>query len=223
MPSTSPAHPATPPAETSNVVDVGFRLVSAMRGATLPLDHGYALFSAISRILPEAHGARWLGVHPLEGKRDGDRLVLPGSGCLWLRVPAEKIPMVLRLAAQRLRVLDASWQLGPPIVERLAPVASVDARTVYIKLTGIQAPDDTLLRDRYAAELKRQLAAIGAQGEASLQGKRRIMVAGKSLVGFSVRVTGLDDSGSVLLQSLGLGGKRAMGCGIFRPTRTSHA
>jgi CRISPR-associated protein Cas6 len=44
-------------------------------------------------------------------------------------------------------------------------------------------------------------------------------VAGKRVVGYSVRVAGLSAEQSFRLQSAGLGGKRAMGCGIFRPTR----
>ncbi len=38
------------------IVDLSFRIV----GKTVPLDHGYALYSAITRLLP---AARWLGVN----------------------------------------------------------------------------------------------------------------------------------------------------------------
>ena len=35
-------------------VDLAFRLT----GSKVPVDHGYALYSAISRLLPEIHGAK---------------------------------------------------------------------------------------------------------------------------------------------------------------------
>jgi Cas6 Crispr len=44
-------------------VDLAFRLT----GSKVPVDHGYALCSAISRLLPEIHGAKNIGVHPARG------------------------------------------------------------------------------------------------------------------------------------------------------------
>ena len=41
-------------------VDLAFRLT----GSKVPVDHGYALYSALSRLLPEIHGAKNIGVHP---------------------------------------------------------------------------------------------------------------------------------------------------------------
>jgi hypothetical protein len=46
-------------------VDLAFRLT----GSKVPVDHGYALYSAISRLLPEIHGAKNIGVHPIRGTR----------------------------------------------------------------------------------------------------------------------------------------------------------
>jgi Cas6 Crispr len=47
-------------------VNLAFRLT----GSKVPVDHGYALYSAISRILPEIHGAKNIGVHPIRGMRE---------------------------------------------------------------------------------------------------------------------------------------------------------
>jgi hypothetical protein len=33
----------------------------------LPADHGYLVYSALSRALPEAHGTDGYGVHPIGG------------------------------------------------------------------------------------------------------------------------------------------------------------
>jgi len=48
-------------------VDLAFRLT----GSKIPVDHGYALYSAISRVLPEIHGAANIGVHPIRGTYSG--------------------------------------------------------------------------------------------------------------------------------------------------------
>ena len=45
------------------VIDLAFEL----RGAEIPLDYGYALFAALSRVVPRLHGDRRVGVHPIRG------------------------------------------------------------------------------------------------------------------------------------------------------------
>lgn len=41
-------------------------------GTALPSDHGYAMYSAISRLIPEAHQADWLAVETVPGTARGD-------------------------------------------------------------------------------------------------------------------------------------------------------
>jgi CRISPR-associated protein Cas6 len=48
-------------------VDLAFR----MTGTKVPVDHGYALYSAISRLLPEIHEEKNIGVHPIRGRYSG--------------------------------------------------------------------------------------------------------------------------------------------------------
>ncbi len=47
------------------VIDLSFVLV----GTTIPLDHGYILFSALCRVVPEMHGDLHVGVHPIRGQQ----------------------------------------------------------------------------------------------------------------------------------------------------------
>ena len=67
-----------------SVVDVAFPL----NGKSLPLDHGYALYGALARVLPVLHAehrksvdggsapASW-GVHPVRGLKTGPGLLSP--------------------------------------------------------------------------------------------------------------------------------------------------
>jgi CRISPR-associated protein Cas6 len=68
------------------------------------------------------------------------------------------------------------------------------------------------------------LDSLDVKGTAELprdeQGRYRrriVTIHGKSVVGFSVAVHQLNDDDSIELQSFGVGGRRAMGCGIFNP------
>lgn len=207
------------------VIDLAFPL----RATKVPRDHGYALFSAVSRRIPSVHGGRWLGIHPLSGQPVAEGLTIRAGAHLRLRLPAERIPEVLPLAGQTLDVAGATLSLGIPQVFQLVPAATLDARLVVVKVTrpplkggtAGEAPtiDVQQLASRVDAELHRQLARMDVAGQLTLCGRQRIAVAGKRVVGFSVRVAELSPQGSLRLQEEGLGGKRAMGCGLFRPTR----
>jgi len=207
-------------------VDLSFPLA----GECVPRDHGYALYGALSRVVQVVHGARWLGVHPLSGTpMDDANLRLGQRSELRLRLPAERIAEVLPLAGAKLDVAGSSLRLGAPKVHALEPAASLDARLVAIKLTRAprrlnealerEALDVEGFAERYAGEIARQLAAIGIGGPFELRGRRSVTVGGRRVLGYSVRVIGLSADQSIALQEKGIGGKRRMGCGVFRATR----
>jgi hypothetical protein len=45
------------------IVDLAFRVT----GPTVAVDHGYALYAAISRLIPEIHNTTGIGIHPIRG------------------------------------------------------------------------------------------------------------------------------------------------------------
>lgn len=199
----------------------------------MPLDHGYFLYAAISHRLAHLHGARWLGVHPLSGQRvDAALLALGPRPELRMRIPVEQIPAVLPLVGCTLDVAGHPLMVGAPTIRVLNPSRSLDARLVVIKITEVvrrhnsqierEAIDVKQLEVRFLVEAKRQLARLQVAGDVAVTGRRSLRVGGRRVVGFSVRVVGLSDGGSIRLQEEGLGGKRTMGCGIFRPTRGQH-
>src|SRR5690348_8527675 len=98
------------------VIDLSFVLV----GTTIPLDHGYSLFSALSRIVPELHGDRLVGVHPIRGHQSAPGLLsLAGRSRLKVRLPAEKIAPYIAIAGQELDLDGHRVQVGIPQVEPL--------------------------------------------------------------------------------------------------------
>ena len=68
--------------------------VSAFRltGNKVPVDHGYALCSAISRIVQEIHEAENIGAHPVRGIYSGNgELMLRVSSRLVVRMDSDEI------------------------------------------------------------------------------------------------------------------------------------
>jgi len=68
-------------------------------GKTLPSDHGYGLYGAISRTIPEAHSADWLAIETIPGAARGDGVTqLDPQARLKIRIPQDRVPLMLKLA-----------------------------------------------------------------------------------------------------------------------------
>lgn len=187
-------------------VDLAFRL----NGPAVPVDHGYALYAVLSRILPEIHEAKEIGVQPIRGIYNGNgKLQLSDSSRLALRLPDEAIRSYLKLAGKRLEVDEHPLSVGVPEVRALLPVVRLRARLVTIK--GFLKEEDFL------EAVKRQLQSLDITCEVLLGQRRTLRIRDKQVVGFEVSVTGLTAEDSVKLQGSGLGGRRKMGCGVFVP------
>lgn len=185
-------------------VDLAFHL----NGSTVPVDHGYALYGALSRVLPEMHEAKAVGVHPIRGIYNGNgELQLSDFSRLVLRLPDEEIRSYLKLAGKRLEMDEHPISVGVPEIHILLPVVSLRARLVTIK--------GFLNEDEFLEAAKRQLQNLNIGCETVLGQRGTFRVKDKQVVGFEVVVAGLTAEDSVKLQEHGLGGRRKMGCGVF--------
>ena len=197
-------------------------LVFIVHGDTIPRDHGYALYGAICRKLPSVHGADWLAIHGIPGKRvEPNRLALEGESRLRLRIPIERIPELLPLAGQTLDLRGTPLAIGAPLIHQLRPTPILDARLVVIRMTGgVQKPFDLArFETRFRDEVHRQLQRANIVANIELRGRSHVNVGRQRIIGYAVRASDLSPEHSLQLQIYGLGGKRIMGCGLFRPAR----
>jgi CRISPR-associated protein Cas6 len=210
---------------TETVIDLLF----SIRGSAIPADHGYALFSALCRVLPWLHDEEAIGVHTISGQLVGNRqLRLTDRSYLTLRLPASRLSEALPLAGQRLDVEGGTIAVGVPKVRALRPAATLASRLVVIK--GFTEPVDFL--DAARRQLREidsgaEVSFIARRAEHSLERatvreagtplRRTLRIRDKEIVGFALAVQRLSAEGSLELQSVGLGGRRHFGCGIFLP------
>jgi CRISPR-associated protein Cas6 len=203
------------------VVDLSFPI----RGEAVPRDHGYALYAAICREIPELHGAVWLGVHPIRGERTvSGALRLREHSAVTLRLPIPARGAALPLCGRMLDVGGARVALRTPTIAKLEPSHDLDARAVVFKLTHVSRTENSKIDKRefersFRAQLDRELGTLGGPASYELTGRQQITVGGKRVLGYSIRFIGLSSQQSLAIQSSGVGGKRRMGCGIFVPTR----
>jgi CRISPR-associated endonuclease/helicase Cas3 len=192
-----------------------------VQGERLPADHGYLLYAAITKRVPSLHSVTWLGIELISGAPWAPGIIaLPvHSASLRLRLPADKFAQVLPLAGARLDLAGYILRLGIPLARPLMPASSLYARIVTIKKFTEPEP--------FLAAAQRQLAQFGITATIELphdgrtRSRRILTIHGRKVVGFSLAAHGLSDVDSIKLQSVGIGGRRAMGCGIFNPIMKS--
>lgn len=192
------------------VVDLLFRV----QGKQVPVDHGYALYSAISRIVETESDQKWLheadniGLLPIRGHYAGNgKLLLNQHAQFGLRLPAALISKALHLAGKRLDINGDVLRVGTTLTRALIPATTLYSHTVTTK----NGEDE----QRFDAEIERQLAALGIQGKPQRGPRRIVIIKDKKIAGYSLLVSELTAEESIRLQENGLGGRRKMGCGVF--------
>ena len=201
-------------------------------GTALSADHGYALYSALSRIVPDLHKPNaGVLVGPIAGEYVGKRELRLDHrrSRLRLRLLPDHIGFVLPLAGRSLELGHHRVRLGVPQVRTLIPATVLSARMVTIKRSDRQDANGTKGYMEPAAFLeavRQELTRRGIGGKAEFplitvgdragQPRRRVLrIKEQKIIGFSVHVTDLNADESVRLQEAGLGGRRKMGCGFF--------
>jgi CRISPR-associated protein Cas6 len=204
-----------------------FDVVFPVQGRYLPTDHAYPLYAALSRRLPEFHDPQgsWRFA-PITGQPVGGGLLeLQRQSVLRVRLPEESIARVVHLAGKRLDIHGYNALLGSPHVECIRPASELRAWLVTFR--NNVAPEDFL------STAREQLRARNIGGEPHIplalsgpyrgQPQRRIIrIKGRSIVGYTLVVQGLNETDSLRLQEEGLGGRTHLGCGFFVPIRRAQ-
>lgn len=191
-----------------------------VQGDKLPADHGYLLYAAISQFKSELHETGWLGLEMISGMPAGNGLIaLPRQAMLNLRIPADRFGEVIALAGKRLEIDKHTIRLGIPTARPLLPLAKLYSRLVTIR-GFMEVPEFLEAANRQLSEME-ITAKLELPPEGRSRSRRIITVKDKKIVGFSLLAHGLSDEDSIKLQAHGIGGRRAMGCGIFNPISKS--
>lgn len=203
-------------------------LLFPVLGDTLPLPNGYALYAALTQIIPDLHAASSpISIGPISGEYVGQGLLrLTRESRLRCRLPSEVIRPLLRLAGKGLDVAGHRIRLGVPNIRALVPTETLMARLVVMNVAHVREPSP----EEFLASVRRRLTESGITGEPHLplvdhgphagKPRRRVLrLKNRTISGFGVQVTGLDMQGSLQLQGESPFGKRRMGCGFFVPVK----
>jgi len=192
------------------------RVTFRVSGNEIPLDHGYAVFSAVSRLVPEIHANRQVAIAPIRGVfKAPTALMLAPFSRLNLIAPLALVPDLFLLSGKLLPIGGSPVLLGRMVLSPIAPCESVGSRLVVFSFPeGLEITEET-----FGAEVHRQLILLDLQAKPAL-GKRRVFrVKNVKQVGYGLRFDDLRAVDSMRLQTEGLGGHRRFGCGVFTPIK----
>ena len=203
---------------TKDLTNTHWELRYPLIGKLLPADHGYRLYSAMSRIVPIIHEQNGWRMATIGGTPNGKReIILTTYSRLRIRAQWEQIPLFLQLVQKLLKVENHSLVLEPPEIHPICPTRTLKARIVVIK--GFQEPESFIGAVKYHLQKlgindSKAYIPTNALGEPT---RKAIKVHQHKVVGFSVIVPELNALDSITLQIHGCGGKPKMGCGFFSP------
>ena len=205
-------------------VDPVVNCVFPVQGWAMPREHGYALYGALHQVWPDLETYTWLQVGPITPLVRRQGLTVVGrEATLLLRAPVSQLATLFVLAETTHRLDQGTIALGRPWITPLqaSPVLYSPFVTVKVhKPRGGLYPWDELCLSRFATGIEARLAAAGivaGRAHIEIRTPRVLHIQEGGASGWPVAVLGLTDVESLHLQTVGLGGRRKMGCGVLMP------
>ena len=193
------------------VTDVQFDL----KGTSLPVDHGYALFLELTRLLPWFAGEELAAIHTIHAAEPGlTEIILNRRTKLMIRIPAARMEDARRLCGQEILVEGRSLAIGAAKAKPLSRHTPLFAHCVT---TG--SDDETA----FAADIIRLLDEKEIDSRFICGRRQTIRTADGQVSGYSLMLHGLPVEHSILVQQQGLGSHRKIGCGVFIPHKSINA
>ena len=198
------------------VVDLSF----AIQCKALPVDHAWALFSAISERLPWLKNDPVAGIHPLhvaesahgwQRPEEPDALLhLSRRTRLVLRLPQERIDDAKQLQGAMLSIANHAMQVGEATILSLSRSSALFARRVVIHEDETEEP--------FLQRMLDELSALDVHPKKLLPGlSHSLRTPDEVICTRLLSIDGMQMEEAFRLQEKGLGEYRYLGCGIFIP------
>ena len=208
-----------------NYFDISFPVF----GTEILYDHGYSLFSAISKIIPEYHDTEDVAMLQINLQNvSNGKGRLHRASRLRFRVNQHWYKILMSLVGQAIQIKEDSVQLGIPEPRPLIPSSNLRARYVIVNVrSAIENKElysidkDSQLREIFGEAIKRQIENLDISKQVSFSlGKRKaLIIKNKTVVGYELVVNRLSADESIIIQQKGIGGRRKFGAGFFLPIK----
>lgn len=198
-----------------DVFDVAFSLV----GRQLAVDHAQSLAHALCSILPVATHSQ-IGIHQVRvaesgngwerPSSSGDMLHLSRRTKLVLRVNRAVFEEISRLADTELDIDGQTLKLGAAAIRKLSPLTTLFSHGI--------ACDEAQVETEFLGEIASVLERMKIDVKKMICGMSNSIRSDQGPVFTrALMVANLTPQESVLLQQIGIGEGRLIGCGLFLP------
>lgn len=189
--------------ETPAMIDIVFDLA----GTSVPVNYPFKLWLEIVRCLPWLEKENSVGILPLRGSISKETLLLSQRTKLVLRIPESLAIEAVHLSGQQLNIDGQVLTVGKSKERPLQPATTLHAYLVESNLSEIE----------FLADMRKKLHEMNISCNLICDKQREIRGSKQILKGFGLVLHDLKPVASMQMQSLGLGGARRFGCGIFVP------
>lgn len=197
-----------------DVLDIVFDIACK----SLPVDHAYALFAALSRELPWLDTEANAGVHPIHvaesgngwtrPEKPGDLLHLSRRTKLTLRLPKTRVAAGKQLIGKTLDVGGFALSIVGATTRPLNAI-----HTIFSRYIAIDTADD---ESEFLHQVATRLGTMGIKPQKMMCGRAvHIGTPTETIHARSLMLANLSLDESIRLQLHGLGPGRQLGCGLF--------
>ena len=197
-----------------DVIDLSF----SIECPCLPVDHAYALSSAILEIIPWLANEPEAGLHLIHGgasingwqapESPDETILLSKRTKLRLRLPKSRLEDAAKLCGKTLDVSGNSMKIG-----KAKTLLLVNSNTLYARYIASEIEED---EESFTQRMIEELKGMGLKFTKILSGRDHTIVGPDGEINTkSLMVSGLPVQDAVKLQVLGVGPYQHMGIGLF--------
>ena len=197
-----------------DVIDLSF----SIECPCLPVDHAYALSSAIIEILPWLAGEPEAGLHLIHGgpsingwqapESPDETILLSKRTKLRLRIPKTRVQDAEKLSGKTLDVAGNSMKIG-----KAKTLLLVNSNTLYARYVASDIEEE---EEAFTQRMISELKALEIKFTKILSGRDHTIIGPDGEINTkSLMVSGLPAQDAVKLQILGVGPYQHMGIGLF--------
>lgn len=210
----------TTPEKNNTIPDDIVDIVFGISCRALPVDHAYALSSAICSELDWFEDEPDAAVHTIHVAASGNGWYRPDNAGQLLH-PSRRTKLILRIPKQR--VEDASSLIGktidvagnPLTINNMNQKPLSEITTIFARYIVVEHARSEM---EFLNEVMSSLQHMGIKPKKMLCGKEAsLKLEDGEITTRSLMIADLTFKDSILLQQKGLGSHRWMGCGIFLP------
>lgn len=187
--------------ETPPMIEVVFDL----EGKFVPEGYAFSLWRDIVRCLPWLEQEQHAGIVPLRGSESGGGTLLSQRTKLVLRLPAALAKKAIELSGQQLNVDGSVLKVGQARERALKPSTTLHAYIVESELGEVE----------FLADMNAKLQDMKIPCKLICSKQIIIKSNAAMLKGYGLVLHDLKPNASLHIQSVGLGGARHYGCGMF--------